>query len=193
MNGCCSRFLGGRTESGLETSSDEASALATIEKIMDSPILRAIVGELDATEARTASTLSAALRRPVNIDDVAAWIRFDPGNYVRNLITRTDCWELRLLCCRPGQSSSLHGHGGAACAFRVLRGTATESVLGQRDRTWVPGDVIDESSEKACVASVSTRSCVASGRRSSVPRATIPSCRRCSLRASRDRIPPVSV
>jgi len=32
MNGCCFRFLGGRTESGLETSSDEASALATIEK-----------------------------------------------------------------------------------------------------------------------------------------------------------------
>jgi uncharacterized NAD(P)/FAD-binding protein YdhS len=30
----------------------------------------------------------------------------------------------------------------------VLRGTATESVLGQRDRTWVPGNVVDESSSQ---------------------------------------------
>ena len=105
---------------------------------MHSPLLRAIVDELEATDELTSTALSAALRRSVNIDDVAAWIRFDPNNYVRNLITRTDRWELRLLCWRPGQSSSLHGHGGAACAFRVLRGSATESVLGQRDRTWVP-------------------------------------------------------
>jgi uncharacterized NAD(P)/FAD-binding protein YdhS len=113
-----------------------------------SPLLRAIVAELDAAPALTSQALGSTLRHPVNIDDVAPWIHFDPDNYVRNLITRTDRWELRLLCWRPGQSSSLHGHGGAACAFRVLRGSATESVLGQRDRTWVPGNVVDESSPR---------------------------------------------
>lgn len=112
---------------------------------MHSATLRAIVAALEAADELTSATLAGALRHPANIDDVAAWIRFAPDNYVRSLITRTERWELRLLCWRPGQSSSLHGHGGAACAFRVLRGSATESVLGQRDRTWVPGNVIEES------------------------------------------------
>jgi uncharacterized NAD(P)/FAD-binding protein YdhS len=51
---------------------------------------------------------------------------------------------MRLLCWRPGQTSSVHGHGGAGCAFRILRGSAVESILGQRDRVWAPGDVIQE-------------------------------------------------
>lgn len=125
---------------------------------MHSPDLRAIVDALEATGTLTPAGLGAALRSPVNIDDVARWIHFDPSNYVRSLVTRTERWELRLLCWRPGQSSSLHGHGGAACAFRVLRGTATESVLGQRDRTWVPGNVVDESSLEL-VHEVSNREC----------------------------------
>lgn len=59
-------------------------------------------------------------------------------------MTRSDRWELRLLCWRAGQTSSLHGHGAAACAFRVLRGSTTEAILGERDRTWAPGDVVEE-------------------------------------------------
>lgn len=106
--------------------------------------LRNIVSELNARSEHSAGTLAAALRQPLAIDDIAQWIRFDPRNYVRSLVTRTDRWELRLLCWRPGQSTSLHGHGPAACAFRVLRGSATETILGSRDRRWAPGDVIAE-------------------------------------------------
>ncbi|MCX5744979.1 MAG: cysteine dioxygenase family protein, partial [Proteobacteria bacterium] len=106
--------------------------------------LQAVIRELDACTSHTPASLAAALRRPISIDDVAPWIRFDPANYVRSLVTRTDRWELRLLCWRPGQSSSLHGHGPSACAFRVLHGSARESILGERDRTWAPGDVVAE-------------------------------------------------
>jgi uncharacterized NAD(P)/FAD-binding protein YdhS/quercetin dioxygenase-like cupin family protein len=112
---------------------------------MLTPLLQSVADELEASDALTPDVLSKALKRPLNIDDVAPWIRFDAGNYVRNLIKRTDRWELRLLCWRPGQSSSVHSHGKAACAFRVLRGSATESALGQRDRTLVPGDIVEES------------------------------------------------
>ena len=38
----------------------------------------------------------------------------------------------------------MHGHTDSACAFRVLRGIATESVLGERDRMWAPGSVVAE-------------------------------------------------
>jgi len=118
----------------------------TDERRAFTPTIQDIVRELDAHEHHTSASLAAALRRPITIDDVAAWIRFDPNNYVRSLVTSTERWELRLLCWRPWQSSSLHGHGSSACAFRVLRGSATESILGERDRTWAPGDVVQESS-----------------------------------------------
>lgn len=92
------------------------------------------------------ATLAHALRGALDIDDVAPFVKFDSANYVRNLVTKNDRWELRLLCWRPGQSTTVHGHGTSACAFRIIRGSATETVLGERDRTWAPGAVVEESS-----------------------------------------------
>jgi uncharacterized NAD(P)/FAD-binding protein YdhS len=111
-----------------------------------SPPLQEIVRALEGRAEHTPQTLAAALRTRVTIDDIASFIRFDPKNYVRSLVTKTERWEIRLLCWRPRQTSSLHGHGDAACAFRILRGSATESILGERDRTWAPGDVVEEAS-----------------------------------------------
>ena len=109
-----------------------------------SPALQDITRALDERAEHTPASLAAALQHSIGIDDVAPWIRFDTANYVRSLVTRSGHWELRLLCWRPGQSSSLHGHGRSACAFRVLRGSATETILGARDRRWAPGDVVAE-------------------------------------------------
>jgi uncharacterized NAD(P)/FAD-binding protein YdhS/predicted metal-dependent enzyme (double-stranded beta helix superfamily) len=106
--------------------------------------LHDLAQEIDSRRDHTPASLAALLRRPISIDDIGHAIRFDPGNYVRSLVTRGERWELRLLCWQPGQTSSLHGHGGAACAFRVLRGSAVESILGSRDRVWAPGDVVAE-------------------------------------------------
>jgi len=106
--------------------------------------LRDIVREIESRREHTPRSLATALRRPIAIDDVARFVRFDPKNYVRSLVTRGPNWEIRLLCWKPQQSSALHGHGPSACAFRVIRGSATESILGARDRVWAPGDVIAE-------------------------------------------------
>ncbi len=103
-----------------------------------------VVRALDAQKTHTSATLAAALDNPLELDDVAKWIRFDPHNYVRSLVAHNDAWELRLLCWQPKQSTSVHAHGSASCAFRVVRGSALESVLGQRDRMWAPGDVVRE-------------------------------------------------
>jgi hypothetical protein len=109
--------------------------------------LQIIARALDARAAdaiHTPNTLADALRQPIGLDDVVPWIRFDPSNYVRNLVCMGNGWELRLLCWRPGQATLLHGHGAAACSFRVLRGLAIETLLGARERRWVPGDVVAE-------------------------------------------------
>ena len=110
-----------------------------------SPALQDVARDLAARVSHTPSTLADALRRPIGIDDVAPFIRFDAGSYVRNLVTRGEGWELRLLCFRPQQTTSLHGHTGSACAFRIVRGSAGESILGARDRVWAPGDIVSES------------------------------------------------
>jgi uncharacterized NAD(P)/FAD-binding protein YdhS len=111
-----------------------------------SAALREIADALERNRDQTPATLATLLRRPIALDDVAPFIRFDTANYTRCLIARGPHWEMRLLCWRPGQTTSLHGHGHAACAFRILRGSAVESILGARDRVWAPGDVVQEAS-----------------------------------------------
>jgi uncharacterized NAD(P)/FAD-binding protein YdhS len=107
-------------------------------------VLKDIAHDLDSERAHTPASLGKALRRTITMDDVAQFIRFDPKNYVRSLVSRGERWEIRLLCWRPGQMTTLHGHGDSACAFKILRGNAVESILGSRDRVWAPGDVVEE-------------------------------------------------
>lgn len=38
----------------------------------------------------------------------------------------------------------MHSHGGSACAFRIVRGSAIETVLGSRDRVHPAGAVVEE-------------------------------------------------
>jgi uncharacterized NAD(P)/FAD-binding protein YdhS/quercetin dioxygenase-like cupin family protein len=109
-----------------------------------SPHLSGIIDRLKALEKPTAEQLAEALDVPITFDDVRAFVRFDGDNYVRTKIYNDGQVELRLLSWRPGQSTSLHGHGDSACAFRVIRGAATETVLGERDRIWPPGSVVLE-------------------------------------------------
>lgn len=58
---------------------------------------------------------------------IAACSGFDPGHYTRRVIHEGPHATVLLLGWLPGQSSEPHDHGGSLCAFRVLRGVATES------------------------------------------------------------------
>jgi len=106
--------------------------------------LHALAETLDAAPNLDADALVQALSGSITFDDVVPWVRFDAANYRRNLVARTDRWEIRLMCWRPGQSTSLHPHGDSACAFRIIRGSATETRLGDRDRVWTQGEVVRE-------------------------------------------------
>ena len=112
------------------------------------PTLAALRDQLLALERADGPALAAALAAPITFDDVRGFVRFDDDSYVRALIYRNDRLELRLHCWRPGQSTSLHGHGASACAFKILRGTATETVLGDRDRVWAPGSIVEENAPR---------------------------------------------
>lgn len=109
------------------------------------PALSKLVEALQALPSLDAASLGRVLAECApGFDDIRTFIQFDDVNYVRSLIYREDKFEVRLLCWRPGQASALHGHGYSACAFRIVRGAATEVVVGGRDRVYPPGAVVME-------------------------------------------------
>jgi uncharacterized NAD(P)/FAD-binding protein YdhS/quercetin dioxygenase-like cupin family protein len=112
------------------------------------PALARLVNELRRGPRVDVGTLVQSFSETFGFDDVRPYVRFDHAGYVRSLIYAEEAFELRLLCWLPGQSTTLHAHGSSTCAFRVLRGTATEILLGARDRVLAPGSVVVEDSPR---------------------------------------------
>jgi cysteine dioxygenase len=58
--------------------------------------------------------------------DIPEFCIFDRMTYRRNLVSRSDWYELLAICWRTGHSSPIHDHHGSSCAFKILSGVATE-------------------------------------------------------------------
>jgi cysteine dioxygenase len=71
--------------------------------------------------------LVAGLELPQEL--VEAHIQFDAERYARNLILRTQAFELLALCWFPGQQTLIHDHGGSVGAVRVYRGNLTSRLF----------------------------------------------------------------
>ena len=59
-------------------------------------------------------------------DDWRSWIRWSEERYTRNLIARTEAFELLLLGWGAGQESPIHNHEGQNCWMAVLDGEIEE-------------------------------------------------------------------
>ncbi len=73
--------------------------------------------------------LDLAGRLELSPELVEAHVHFDPERYARNLIVRTQAFELLALCWLPGQQTIIHDHGGSVGAARVFKGTMTSRVF----------------------------------------------------------------
>ncbi len=80
--------------------------------------------------------------------DLASYLVFDPGRYVRNLVYAGPTYQALVLCWRNGQRSPIHNHRGSNCGVKVLRGVATETafarapngmIVAERSRDLPPG------------------------------------------------------
>ena len=65
----------------------------------------------------------------VRTDDLEPFERFSQSHYQRNLVHRGPAYHALLLCWLNGQRSPIHDHRGSACAVRVIRGAATETLF----------------------------------------------------------------
>ncbi len=82
------------------------------------------------TERASIDTLQSLLAElEIRVDDVRDFVRFSEDRYLRNLMRDGPWYHVLILCWRSGQRSPIHNHAGSTCGFRILRGTATETVF----------------------------------------------------------------
>ncbi len=54
---------------------------------------------------------------------------FDQASYTRNLVCKTERFEMLLLCWSPGQVTPIHNHEGQRCWMGVLDGRVEETLF----------------------------------------------------------------
>src|SRR5438105_10265713 len=69
-----------------------------------------------AASFETTDQINAFLRdHPVNEATLAPYLMWNRQHYTRNLIDKTDLYELIAICWEPGQVSSVHNHRDQMC------------------------------------------------------------------------------
>ena len=61
--------------------------------------------------------------------DIQQHARFSDLKYARNLVHKTDRFEVMVMCWHSGQRSSIHDHAGSLGGLKVLQGELTESLF----------------------------------------------------------------
>jgi cysteine dioxygenase len=95
---------------------------------------------LSLTDLIQILTADSAGIGPENMDDLlrrlvmpAAEIqqhaRFSDLRYARNLVHKTDRFEIMVMCWHSGQRSSIHDHAGSLGGLKILEGELTESLF----------------------------------------------------------------
>ncbi len=64
----------------------------------------------------------------VNLEALEGCIGYSEDGYQRNIIKKTEHYELVAICWNPGQNTPIHDHVGSDCAFLILSGVSTETL-----------------------------------------------------------------
>jgi hypothetical protein len=92
---------------GTEVASSRGMSSATHSPLSADRALVTLLSRLGAAPDLGPRSLAGALASP-DLDALAARALFSPTSYVRVRLWSSRAMEVRLLCWRPGQSSSLH-------------------------------------------------------------------------------------
>ncbi len=87
--------------------------------------LRALVRDLrqlEATGFGSDAVYACLGAGRLDLDSLTPYLHFSVHQYTRNLIHRTDCFELLAICWDIGQASPIHDHENERCWARVAQG-----------------------------------------------------------------------
>jgi cysteine dioxygenase len=97
-----------------------------------------------------AGTLEYMRAHPVDPETLQPYLFWNAQHYTRNLIDKTDLYELLSLCWEPGMKSSIHNHKGQNCWMAAALGRlavhnyrVVEEDLGHRRCDIVETDVVE--------------------------------------------------
>jgi cysteine dioxygenase len=90
--------------------------MVTIQKLAQG---LAAIPEKDFTHA---AVLEHLRRNRVDVTSLAPYLYFGPEHYTRNLIHRTDLFELIAICWEAGQKSAIHNHRDQNCWMAAAYG-----------------------------------------------------------------------
>lgn len=96
------------------------------------------------------------LLRHANVtrEDMVVACKFNDVSYARNMLAKSNWYQLLVICWRYGQSSPIHDHYGSSCGVRVIDGVATEThYLESRPGFVQPTDTIHYQKDEVCVTS----------------------------------------
>ena len=95
------------------------------------PKLRPLVAYLDTLTARASIERLEELlgASDATLEDVHDFVRFEPGQYQRNLVALGPWYEVLVICWRSGQRSPIHNHAQSTCGLKVLSGVCTETLF----------------------------------------------------------------
>ena len=111
---------------------------------------------LDSIDARPGlSELGVRLESmPLNLEALKEHLVYtEDKGYQRNIIKRTEHYEMVAITWRAGQSTPIHDHAGSDCAFLIVEGTSTETIYETDDNgRAVPSAVRDYAPGEICAA-----------------------------------------
>jgi cysteine dioxygenase len=102
-------------------------------------------------------TLQYITANPVDAESLAPYLFWNAQHYTRNLMDKTDLYELLAICWEPGMRSSIHNHKGQNCWMAAPIGRLAvqnyrvifEDLATQRCEI-VPTDVLEITSARPC-------------------------------------------
>ena len=91
---------------------------------------------------------------PLNLEALKEHLVYtEDKGYQRNIIKRTEHYEMVAITWRAGQATPIHDHVGSDCAFLIVEGTSTETTYETDDNgRAVPSGVRDYAPGEVCAA-----------------------------------------
>jgi cysteine dioxygenase len=95
------------------------------------PKLRPLVDYLNTLTSRASIERLRELLTAshATLADVRDFVRYEPGQYQRNLVALGPWYEVLVICWRSGQRSPIHNHAQSTCGLKVLRGVCSETLF----------------------------------------------------------------
>ncbi len=129
----------------------ELTKTEVLELVTNSPSLNGFLVWLDGLNQRPTLKIleEKLLDLEINMSTLTKFLGYTDDGYQRNVVKKTEHYELVLICWKPGQKTPIHDHKGSDCAFLILEGVSTESVYTNKEgklevsgiRKYAPGEV----------------------------------------------------